>query len=170
MKKVFLILLLTSMVYAGNAQRVSRSRTGSPSTSHVGIGVEAGVPLGQNGKPYSAAIGGSLQYEYMPDTDLGLTLSGGYLHWPIKSSYGGGSIGFVPLLAGVKYYFIPGAFFHAQLGAAVGTAKNQGTSFAYSPGIGLKLSPNVDATLKYTGFSTSGGTLENVGLRLGYNF
>jgi hypothetical protein len=132
--------------------------------------VEAGLPLGQNGKPYSAVIGGSMQYEMMPDTDIGITVSGGYQHWPIKSTYGGGSIGFVPLLAGVKYYFTPSAFFHAQLGAAIGTKTGQGTSFTYSPGLGLKLSPNVDATLKYTGISNKGGNLDNVSLRLGYNF
>ncbi|MGI8636384.1 MAG: hypothetical protein ACR2KZ_13380, partial [Segetibacter sp.] len=164
MKKLFLLLMLTSTFYVVQAQRVSRSRTGSASTStssHFGVGVEAGLPLGQNGKPYSVVIGGSLQYEWMPDTDLGITVSGGYQHWSIKSNYGSGSVGFVPLLAGVKYYFVPNAFFHAQLGAALGTAKGAGTSFAYSPGIGIKLSPNVDATLKYTGLSKSGGTLEN---------
>jgi hypothetical protein len=170
MKKVFLFFLLSSAVYVSNAQRVSRSRTNVSSTSHFGIGVEAGLPLGQNGKPYSAVLGGDLQYETMPDKDLGLTLSAGYSHWPVKSNYGSGSIGFVPLLAGVKYYFTPAAFFHAQLGAAFGTKTGMGTSFAYSPGLGLKLSPNIDATLKYTGFSKKSGTLENVGLRLGFTF
>jgi hypothetical protein len=172
MKKAFLFLLLSSLFYVGQAQRTSRSRTASTSstgTSRFGIGVEAGVPVGQNRNPYSAVIGGSLQYEMMPDADLGITVSGGYQQW-VKSGYGGGSIGFVPLLAGVKYYFVPGAFFHAQLGAAIGTSKGLGTSFAYSPGLGLRLSRNVDATLKYTGLSRSAGTLDNVSLRLGFNF
>ncbi|MCW3081089.1 MAG: hypothetical protein JWR87_2519 [Segetibacter sp.] len=170
MKKVFLFFLLSTVVYASNAQRESRSRTALSSTSHFGIGVEAGLPLGDNGKPYSAVLGGNLQYETMPDTDLGITVSAGYSHWPLKSSYGSGSVGFVPLLGGVKYYFTPAAFFHAQLGAAFGTKTGMGTSFAYSPGVGLKLSPNIDATLKYTGFSKKGETLENVGLRFGFNF
>jgi hypothetical protein len=167
MKKIFMFLLLTSMYFIGNAQS---GRSSSASTSHFGIGVEAGLPLGENGKPYSVIVGGSLQYETLPSPDLGITLSGGYLHFPIKSSYGSGSVGFVPLLAGIKYYFSPNAFFHAQLGAAVGTATGQGTSFAYSPGVGVKLSPNIDAELKYMGISNKGGTIENVGLRLGYNF
>ena len=173
MKKLFLLLLLTSSVYAAQAQRVSRSRTAagtSATSSHIGIGLEAGLPVGENGKPYSAVLGGSLQYEWKPDVDLGITASAGYQHWLIKSKYGSGSVGFVPLLAGVKYYFVPNAFFHAQLGAAVGTAKGAGTSFAYSPGVGIKLSPNVDATLKYTGLSKSGGTLDNVALRFGFTF
>lgn len=168
MKKVVLFLLLSSIFYGAQSQRVSKSRKVATNKSNVGVGIEAGLPIGQNGKPYSAVIGGSIQYETMPDSDIGLTLSGGYQHWIRNSTYGGISIGFVPLLAGVKYYFTPGAFFHAQLGAAVGTRSGQGTSFAYSPGIGIKLSPNVDATLKYTGLSRSGGTLDNVSLRVGF--
>lgn len=189
MKKTLLILLLSSLVYAGNAQRerVSRSRNGSgraatttsASTSHFGIGVEAGLPVGENGKVYSSVFGANLQYEVMPDADLGITFSAGYLHFPLKkiyqTTYGPNSSGFVPLLAGIKYYFTPNAFFRAQLGAAVSTTKDiygntGGTSFAYSPGLGIKLSPNIDAELKYMGISNKGGTLPNVGLRLGYNF
>lgn len=184
MKKTLLLLTLSLLFYAGNAQRerVARSRTGtstSTSTSRFSIGVEAGLPVGENGKVYSAALGGNLQYEILPDADLGITLSAGYLHLPLKKIYhtaiGPNSTGFIPLMGGVKYYFTPGAFFHAQLGAAVGTTKDRfgntgGASFAYSPGLGVKVSPNLDLELKYTGISNKGGTLPLVGLRLGYNF
>ncbi|MCW3111811.1 MAG: hypothetical protein JWR18_207 [Segetibacter sp.] len=185
MKKTFLLVMLSMLFYATNAQRerVARSRTGTTSasttTSHFGIGLEAGLPVGENGKIYSAAFGGNLQYEILPDAELGITLSAGYLHFPLKKIYqttsGPNSTGFIPLMGGVKYYFTPSAFFHAQLGAAIGTTKNAfgqtaGTSFAYSPGLGVKLSPNIDAELKYTGISNKGGTLPLVGLRLGYNF
>lgn len=159
MKKTLMIVLLASACYAGKAQK-----------SGFSLGLEAGVPVGENGKPYSHILGGSLQYEARPDADLGITFSGGYSNWAIKSKYGGSSVGFVPLLAGVKYYFSPSVFGHAQLGAAIGTAKDQGTSFTYSPGIGIKLSPNIDAELKYTGIANNGGSLNNVGLRLGFNF
>jgi hypothetical protein len=167
MKKVFFILSLSLIYYAGDAQ--SR-RTAPAGGGGFSIGLEAGLPVGENAKPYSQVIGGSLQYEIKPASDMGITLNGGYLNFGLKKSYGGGSVGFVPLLAGVKYYFTPAAFFHAQLGAAVGTKTGQGTSFAYSPGLGYKLSPNIDAELKYTGISNKGGSLDNVGLRLGYNF
>jgi hypothetical protein len=169
MKKTVLVLLLATIYFSGNAQRKARYAAAG-NGSGVSIGVEAGLPLGENGKPYSFIIGGSLQYEMRPDADLGLTVNAGYLHYPIKQKYGEGSIGFVPLLAGVKYYFTPTAYFHAQLGAAIGTAKGQGTSFAYSPGLGYKLSNQFDAELKYVGISNSGGTLPNLGLRLAYNF
>lgn len=156
MKKALFVLLLSGMYATSNAQ--------------VSLGLEAGLPVGENGKPYSSVLGGSLQYEIKPAHDMGITFSGGYLNYNIKKEYGSGNVGFVPLLAGVKYYFTPSAFFHAQLGAAIGTASGQGTSFAYSPGIGYKFSPKVDAELKYQGISNKGGSLDNVGVRLAYNF
>lgn len=168
MKKIFCIFLLSALYFTGNTQ--TRGRVSSSSPSGLSVGLDAGVPIGDNGRPYSFIIGGDLQYETKPATDVGITFSGGYLHFPIKTSYGSGSIGFVPLLAGIKYYFIPDAFFHAQLGAAVGTGRGQGTSFAYSPGLGAKLSKNVDAELRFMGISNKAGSIDNVGLRLGYNF
>lgn len=165
MKGTFLILMLSAVYLSGNAQTKE-----STTASRISVGVEAGIPVGENGKPYASILGGSLQYEARPDFDLGITINGGYLSYSIKQSHGSGSIGFVPLLAGVKYYFTPGAFFHAQLGAAVGTDEGQGTRFAYSPGIGFKLSSNFDTEFKYMGVSNKSGSLNNVGLRLAYNF
>lgn len=170
MKKLFLLLMCISVVYVSNGQSRARRATASSTPSAVSLGVELGVPVGENGKVYSMIIGGSLQYEAMPSSDLGITVSAGYLQYPVKSKYGGGSVGFVPLLGGVKYYFSPMAYFHAQLGAAVGTAKGQGTSFAYTPGLGLKFSRNFDGELKYVGISNKGGTIDNVLLRLAYTF
>lgn len=163
MKRLFLLLLLSSTYYGSIAQTTKR-------TSGLGIGLEAGLPVGENGRIYSFTLGGSLQYESRPASDVGITLSGGYLTYRLKSAIGPGGAGFVPLLAGVKYYFVPNAFFHAQLGAAIGTASGQGTSFAYTPGVGAVLSRNIDATLKYMGISNKGGTLDNVALRVGINF
>ena len=153
------------------AQTYKRKAPGNAvAMSHFSIGLEAGLPVGENGKVYSSIFGGSLQYEYMPANDIGITLSGGYLNYAFKSSYGGSSIGFVPLLAGFKYYFTQGVFFHGQFGAAIGTSQGQGTSFAYAPGFGFAITPQLDAELKYMGISNSGGTLGDVGLRIAYNF
>jgi len=170
MKQAFLISLLSIIYFAGYTQSKGRRATNATNPGIFSIGLEAGVPVGENGKPYSYIIGVSLQYETKPDSDIGITFSGGYLNYQFKSSYGGGSVGFVPLLAGVKYYFSQNTFFHGQLGAAVGTAKNQGTSFAYAPGLGYKFSPRVDGEIKYMGISNSGGSLNNAGIRIAYNF
>jgi hypothetical protein len=168
MKTTFLILVVSLFCSQANSQ--ARARSSATGMSGFSIGLEAGVPLGENGKPYSYILGGSLQYETKPASDIGITFSGGYLNYTFKEDYGSGNTGFVPLLGGVKYYFSPSAFLHAQVGAAVGTKSGQGTSFMYTPGIGFKLSRNIEATVKYVGISNSGGSLENVGARLAYNF
>lgn len=167
MKNSLLLLLLCVVCYSSKAQT---RRAPATRPSGFSIGVEAGLPLGENGKPYSSILGGSLQYENRPSSDIGLTASAGYLNYSIKKDYGSGNVGFVPLMGGLKYYFSSSAFLHAQLGAAVGTKEGQGTSFAYSPGVGFRLSPNIDLTVKYQGISNSGGSLENVGARLGLSF
>ena len=171
MKKTCLTLFLTVLLFSSFAQTHRRNIPGGPATiSRFSIGFEAGLPVGQNGKLYSSIFGGSFQYEYMPSNDLGITLSGGYLNYAFKSYYGGSSIGFIPLLAGFKYYFTPGVFFHGQFGAAIGTSRGQGISFAYAPGIGFSITPQLDAELKYMGISNSGGTLGDIGVRVAYNF
>ncbi|MCY7423029.1 MAG: outer membrane beta-barrel protein [Chitinophagaceae bacterium] len=170
MKNTFLLLLLSVFVTTASAQSVRRSTARPASKSGFSVGLEAGIPVGENAKPYGSVLGASLQYEVKPDPEIGVTFNGGYLSYNLKSSYGEGSVGFVPLLAGVKYYPSPEVFFHAQLGAAVGTKSGQGTSFAYAPGIGYKFSPTVDVELKYLGISNSAGSINNVGVRLGFNF
>lgn len=170
MRNTFLVLALSLMVTAARAQSVRKGSSRAANKTGFSLGFEAGIPVGENAKPYGSVLGASLQYEAMPDPEIGITVSGGYLSYLIKQKYGNGNVGFLPLLAGVKYYPSPDVFFHAQLGAAVGTKSGQGTSFAYAPGIGYKFSPTVDAELKYLGISNKAGSINNVGVRLGFNF
>ena len=170
MKTFILTALLSTCMLFTFAQSGRNLQPNVTGDSHFSVGLEAGIPFGESGKLFSSIIGGSLQYEYLPASDLGITLNGGYLNYAYKSLYGGSSIGFVPLLAGVKYYFSRGVFFHAQLGAAIGTARGQATNFAYAPGIGFVISQNFDAEIKYMGVSNSGGTLSDIGARIAYNF
>src|SRR5919199_1366824 len=119
MKNFLLFILIVLVTCDVSAQ--ARRRTSAPASSptKLSLGFDVGIPVGQYSDPYSVAVGGSLQVEVMPASDLGLTLSAGYLNYSIKKSYLGGSVGFIPLLAGVKYYFGGGAFIHPQIGVAV---------------------------------------------------
>ena len=165
MKKVIFMLSLIAFSLVASSQTIRGTNPGGFS-----LGLEAGVPVGEIGKLYSHILGGTLQYEYKPDAAFGITFNTGYLSYSIKKKFGGGSVGFIPALAGVKYYLAPAIFAHAQLGAAFGTDKGQGTSFAYSPGIGFNITPKFDVELKYTGISNKGGTLASAGARLAYTF
>jgi hypothetical protein len=172
MKKVLLaltvaIFLITSL----NAQK----RT-SATPIIFSLGIEPAIPIGNFQDVYSFGIGASLQGEYNPADDLGLTLNTGYINYSGKNiTFGGvtidaGNFGVIPFLAGVKYYFSEKVYGHGQLGAAFSTSSGGGTSFAYTPGVGFILSKNIDVLVKYVAYSKNSETLSSIAARLAYNF
>ena len=175
MKKLMFTSAVLLFVLSVSAQSKS-TKIANAAGTQFSLGVEAGFPVGQYPKGtgdnfYSFIAGASLQLENHVASDLGLTLNAGYLNYSFKKNYGGGSVSFIPVLAGLKYYISPGGIFaHGQLGAAIGTRAGQGTSFMYSPGIGINISQNIDAEIKYSGISNKSATLGSVGIRLAYNF
>lgn len=133
----------------------------------ISIAANAGIPTSTG---YSFAVGGDLQADFGVAQGLKITVSAGYENYSVKSSYGGGSGGFVPLLAGAKFPFSEKFYGHAQLGYGFSTESGGGGAFGYAPSIGYYLSPNFDASVKYLAFSKDGFTLGSVNLRLAYNF
>ena len=134
------------------------------------VGGELGAVTGNLAKIYSVAIGGTGQLEYMIDKDLTLTANSGIIGLSGKNVPGSSSLkykstGIIPLLAGIKYYFMPNLYGSGQLGTSIFTKSGGGSTFTYIPGIGYKISEKLDALLKYSGYSSNGGTF---GIRLGY--
>lgn len=142
---------------------------GQTTTTIFSLGIEPSFPVGYFGDISSFGIGASAQAEFKPSNSYGLTLGAGYINYTYKANAGGGSGGFIPLLAGVKYGFSPKVYGHAQLGASF-PARGGTTNFTYSPGIGFQLSKEIDALIKYTGMSAANYTYGSLGLRLAYNF
>ncbi|MEP6594495.1 MAG: outer membrane beta-barrel protein [Ginsengibacter sp.] len=172
MKKVLLGLTIIALgITSANAQKGTSSM---PIT--FSIGLEPAIPIGNFQDVYGFGIGGTLQGEYKPADDLGLTLNTGYINYSGKNiTFNGvtidaGNFGIIPFLAGVKYYFSPKAYAHGQLGAAFSTSSGGGTSFAYTPGVGFILSKNIDLLVKYVAYSKNKETLSSIGARLAYNF
>ncbi|MCJ0743195.1 hypothetical protein [Pedobacter montanisoli] len=135
----------------------------------LGIGLNLGAPTDD---AYSFAIGGDLRYQLDVDKQLSVPITAGYTNFSIKDKFGGGSIGFIPVKAGLKYFFNPsgaGAYGLAEVGAGFGTSDGMGTAFVFSPAIGYAWSSGVDLAAKYEGYSKN-GTAGYVGLRLAYGF
>jgi hypothetical protein len=170
------LLLMIAVVLASTACLKAQDKRVA-----LSIGAEGMVPVGDFNNTHKFGIGGSLQAEYKPAADIGLTVSLGYL------SFSGKSVGnlkyknasFVPVMGGVKYYFSPKVYAHGQLGVAFGASdivgslvhvNGKGSLFAYSPGIGFQLSPQIDAEIKYLGLSQNSYNLNSAGVRLAYNF
>ncbi len=164
MKKLFFIAALTAASFAGKAQDEAQPLAFS-------IGLEAALPMGNLADYVSFGIGGSAQVDYTIAPTLALTLNAGYIHMSAKDDFPGlSSVGYIPVMGGIKYAFTEQLYGSAQLGATFYSKSGGGTSFTYAPGIGYKFSPNFDILLKYTGWSQKDVEESALGLRLAYTF
>jgi hypothetical protein len=143
----------------------------------LSVGVEAALPLGDFGKASTFGIDGTAQADYKVTDDLALNLNAGYISFLPKSitvlgiTSKGKAVGYIPILGGIRYYFSDEVFALAQLGITIATASGTSSSlFTYAPGVGDKFSDNVDAALKYTGYSKNGTNSSTIGLRIAYTF
>lgn len=161
MKKLILMFAVIAVTaISANAQK-SMSSKGTV----ISIAGNIGLPTSTG---YSFAAGGDIQADFGIAESIKITLSGGYEDYSVKSSYGGGSAYFIPVLGGVKFPFSDKFYGHAQLG--YGFAKGGGGAFSYAPSLGYNVSENFDLSLKYLAFSKSGSTLGSINLRLAYDF
>ena len=160
MKKLFLALI---------ALTFTLSTISAQSNTTLSLGAELSLPVGTFGDIYSFGIGASGQAKFGIGGNSALTLYAGYISYSLKSVYGSGSQGYIPLLGGIEAGLSPKVFASAQLGVTTFT-KGRGSAFTYSPGIGFRLSKNFSALLKYTAQSKGGATSGAVGTRLAYIF
>lgn len=162
--------LLAAVLLAGVSMS-SLAQKKSDGNGKFSIGVEAGIPVGTTSDAYNFAIGGSLKYDMPIATGTDFTVSAGYTSFMGKTVLGFKipAAGFVPLKAGIKYWFADAFYGEAQLGAAFSTQSGGGTAFAYSPGIGYKFSDVVDLGVRYEAWSHN-GTVSQVAARLGFSF
>lgn len=133
----------------------------------LGVGLNVGVPTTTG---YSLAIGGDLRLQKDFSSNVSGILSAGYTSFSIKDSYGGGSIGFIPVKAGAKIFFAESAYFSGEVGAGFGTESGQKTAFLWAPGIGYGFDNGLDLGLRYEGAEFKGASLGQVALRIAYGF
>lgn len=164
MKKLLLNLAIVAAAFGANAQSNDGSKL------KFSIGVEAAAPIGDFGDISSFGIGGTAQADYWVAPELALTLQSGYIKFMEKDN-NGLKLGVIPVMAGIKYNFTPQFYGSAQLGTGIFTGGGESTStFSYAPGLGYKFSDNLDALLKYTGYSKDGSSLNTIGVRVAYTF
>jgi hypothetical protein len=159
-KLIFSIALTTISIFVVKAQD-----NGGDKPVTVSIAANIGLPTSTG---YSFAVGGDIQGDFGVSEGIKVTVSGGYENYSFKSSFGGGSAYFIPLLAGVKFPFADKFYGHAQLG--YGFAQGGGGAFGYAPSVGYNVSENFDLSLKYLAFSKNSFTLGSINLRLAYDF
>lgn len=155
--------MIAAILFAATSSQAQDSE----STMPIKFSIAGNIGLPTN-SGYSVSYGADIQADFGIGSTAAVTGSLGYQNFSYKG--GGGSYYVIPLLAGAKFNLGSDKMYgHAQLGYAFGKGSSGG--FAYAPSIGYYLSPNFDASLKYSGYSfKGGGTLGNIGVRLAYNF
>ena len=140
------------------------------SSPKFGVGINVGVPSYTGG---SLAIGADLRYQFDIDKQLSVPLTVGYTNLSNKDTYGGGNSGYIPLKAGLKYFFNDtgaGVYGLGEVGAAFSTVKGGKTNLVYSPAIGYSWSSGLDLAAKYEAISFKGGNSGYYGVRVAYGF
>ncbi|MFZ4057867.1 MAG: outer membrane beta-barrel protein [Ferruginibacter sp.] len=166
MKKVILGLAIVAAAFSVNAQ----SKEAAPAKKiSFGGGASIGIPVGDFGPFASLAYGADVQAEYAAAESFGVTLSAGYLSFVGKSGITI-SGGFIPVLLGGRYYFSPKVYGSAQAGMSFSTNSGGGSAFTFAPGVGYKVSENLDLLVKYQSATKNGSDNSFVGLRVGYKF
>jgi len=169
MKKVLLALVVLGVTACSSFAQTGKSQSGKFS-----IGVDPGIPVGDASNGFNFVIGGDIKYDLPIADGVFFNISVGYSAFMTKSflkdAGAKSSYGFVPLKAGLKYYFNGQGFFgEAQLGATFSTESGGGTAFAYAPGIGYTFDGGFEVGIRYEGWSKDGSTSQ-VAARLAYNF
>lgn len=166
--------LLLCLAFLGFTAIAANAQSAKSDGGKFSIGVDAGLPVGDAHKVSNFAIGGSLKYDHPIADQLFLTGSAGYTRFlyksEIKDAFGVSGEGFIPVKAGVKYYFDDAFFAEGQLGAAFSTESGGGTGFAYAPGVGYSFAGGLEAGVRYEGWSHNGSTTSQVALRVAFRF
>jgi hypothetical protein len=176
MKKLTKILASTAAVVA-----LFFSTNANAQAPRLGIGINAGVPTDND--YFNFTLGADARFQFDVASQLSIPVTIGYTNFFAKDreiggvTYKGQDYGFIPVKAGLKYFFDPsgsGLYGLAEAGAAFGVTNNSKTAFIYSPAIGYSWSSGLDLGVKYEGISKATkytpNTVGQVALRIAYGF
>src|ERR1700712_5776396 len=130
MKKILLALF----IFTGT---LAHAQT-TPKTA-FGVALELGAPTNSI---YTIGLGGSGKAEIPLTSSISLSVTAGYTSFYYKSALIGSSTkqtpgGFIPLKAGVKYFFSPGVYIEAEGGDVIETNYDKLHLFTYAVGPGF---------------------------------
>ncbi|HET9057920.1 MAG TPA: hypothetical protein VFN30_13825 [Chitinophagaceae bacterium] len=168
MKKSILLLLLLAAFTITRAQ--------APEGFQFGVGVRLGLPLGDFKASHNFGIGGEVQGEVGFAEKFSAIFTSGYSSFSGKTidffgtSIKYGSIGYIPILAGVRVYPANNFFIGGQLGYGIltGGGTSEG-AFNYQPQIGVNVS-NFQFALNFNSLTKDGESTSHLGLTGIYRF
>jgi hypothetical protein len=161
-KLLFLAVSFTALTITANAQ--------PKEGFNLGAGLRASLPIGDFSDSHSFGLGAELQGEYGFAENFSGVFTTGYSSFFGKKYDIGGmefkadAVGYIPILAGVRYYAAPSFFIGGQLGYGLltGNGDSEG-AFNYQPQIGYN-SGSFQVALNYNALSKEGSTISHLGL------
>jgi len=167
MKQLILITFIFCTIKA-SAQDIS------PVAKAFSAGLELGIP---SNSIYNIGLGFSGKAEIPVSNRMCITITAGYTTFFYKSNLYHSSLtlapaGFVPIKAGVKYYFNPGVYIEGELGTVIETNYLKHDPFAFSIGPGFLIPINekhsFDLGVRYENWSDN--SLRQTAVRFAYRF
>jgi opacity protein-like surface antigen len=172
MKKLFLLFSLFVVITINtNAQS---------GNNQLGIGLDLGIPIGDDSEALKLGIGGQLKGLFGVGTAGQITFTTGYMRFGVKDLPDDFdmSTSIIPLLAGYRHNF-SGFYVEPQLGYGIYGLKMKGGgfdesdsegAFTYAVGLGYAMTSGLDIGARYQGASKDGSSTSLIGIKLGYNF
>lgn len=178
MKRLFLLSAIAGIFTFSSVS--AQTKDPAMSGQKLGVGVDFAFPTGDFNNTHKLGFGGSLQFQTPIVEKLNFTASAGYLNFTGKDAINTplgrlkyDNYGAIPVKAGIRYFLAENFYAGGELGAAFGTSTGAGTSFIYTPNIGVEFpvadKASIDLGARYESWSHN-GTSRFVGLRLAYNF
>jgi hypothetical protein len=139
-------------------------------TWRFGVGLDAGVATAD---AFKYALGADIRIQKDFNPHFSGTLTSGFSHFFEKDHFAGYSqygspFNVIPVKLGVKYFLGDNLYAGGEAGA--GFAFEQwGTSFLWSPSVGITFKNGLDLSLKYEDYTKDNAT-KTLGLRLAYGF
>ena len=169
MKKVFLAFAI-AVISLGSANAQDNGGL------HFGGGLRVALPIGDFSESHSFGIGAELQGEYMFSEMFAGTFTTGYTSFMGKDydymgmTVKGKSMGYIPILAGVRVYPSTNFFIGAKVGYGIltGGGSSEG-ALNYEPQIGFN-GEKFQLAVGYNGLSKDGSTTSHLGLSAIYKF
>ena len=161
-KILALFAIATIMLFTNKITAQEKSKPIDYDTGwRVGGGLSTGIPH-NDGYDFSVGVDTRVQYDFSKKTSLSLTT--GYTHLFSKDLP---DMGFVPLKAGFKYFFIDKFYGMGEIGGGIGTHKNMNNFLLFAPSIGYA-TKYFDVSLKHEFYPEL--NTDQIALRIAYGF
>jgi hypothetical protein len=189
MKKIVLLITLSIAVFSVSsvkAQVFGSNERYSEYLWHVSVGAEGLYNINPGTNYYTGGGGATIKGQYDVTQNLGVTLSTGYYYVKADTrtnrSVNSADFKYIPLKIGTKAYFLPEAYFGAEIGVGYAdpslereadkdVSLRTGSHFSkvIAPAIGYETN-HFDASLRYENINHQNHYKSFIGIRLAYIF